>query len=114
MQVKAGTAIRPKNVRYIKLGRAGGWERECIEKGIIRFGFGTGNTSKLSLCVREGWDKLTKLFIEEGKDKGTATRFSKETVVTISPHPVTRGIENDYWENLGRRLESAERESRSL
>ena len=25
-------------VRYIKLGEGGRWEKECLDKGIIRFG----------------------------------------------------------------------------
>jgi len=35
--------IDPKQVRYIKLGGGGGWEKECVDTGIIRFGFGTGD-----------------------------------------------------------------------
>ena len=36
---KKPAAIRPARARYIKLGTGGEWEAECIEKGIIRFGF---------------------------------------------------------------------------
>jgi hypothetical protein len=29
------TEITPKRVRYIKLGEGGGWEKDCIDKGIV-------------------------------------------------------------------------------
>lgn len=73
--------IRPTRVRYIKLGHGGGWERECLDKGIIRFGFGSANRQRLPLCRAGQWDRLTRTFIDEGKDKGTATRFTNETRV---------------------------------
>ena len=36
--------INPARVRYIKLGGGGSWEQECLEKGIIRIGFGAVQT----------------------------------------------------------------------
>jgi hypothetical protein len=72
-------AIRPARVRYIKLGEGGRWEKECLEKGIIRFGFGSSRAERLPLCRARQWDELTKSFIAEGKTKGTATRFTNET-----------------------------------
>jgi len=71
--------IQPGRVRYIKLGREGVWEKECAEKGIIRFGFGSATAERFPLCRDRRWDDLTKSFIAEGKDKGTATRFTNET-----------------------------------
>jgi hypothetical protein len=66
-------------VRYIKLGEGGGWEKECLEKGIIRFGFGSANAERFPLCVAGRWNELTSSFVREGKDKATATRFTNET-----------------------------------
>lgn len=37
-------SISPKAVRYIKLGEGGKWEKECIAKHILRFGFDTGKS----------------------------------------------------------------------
>lgn len=71
--------IQAGRVRYIKLGREGGWEKECYEKGIIRFGFGSATAKRFSLCSERQWGDLTESFIAEGKDKGTATRFTNET-----------------------------------
>jgi hypothetical protein len=70
--------ISPIRVRYIKLGEKGKWEKECIEKGIIRFGFGSSTAERFPLCRAGRWNALRKSFIAAGKDKGTATRFTKE------------------------------------
>lgn len=72
-------SIRPKQVRYIKLGQAGMWERECLSRGIIRFGFGSASPQRFPLCRAGKWNDLAKSFIDEGKDRGTATRFTNET-----------------------------------
>jgi len=66
-------------VRYIKLGEGGSWEKECREKGMIRFGFGSGTKERFTLCLAGKWKELMGTFIQEGKDKGTATRFTNET-----------------------------------
>ena len=66
-------------VRYIKLGESGSWERECLAEGLIRFGFGSSTAERFPLCTTGKWEALTASFIHEGKDKGTATRFTNET-----------------------------------
>jgi hypothetical protein len=65
-------------VRYIKLGAGGKWEKECFERGIIRFGYGTEKSERFPICAAGKWDKLKQSFIAEGKDQGTAARFTKE------------------------------------
>ena len=77
--ILAKPTIHAERVRYIKLGREGCWEKECSEKGIIRFGFGSATTERFSICSERQWGVLTKSFMEQGKDKGTATRFTNET-----------------------------------
>lgn len=71
--------IQTAQVRYIKLGEGGSWERECLDQSIIRFGFGSANEDRFPLCRAGKWDELTKSFIKEGKTKGTATRFTNES-----------------------------------
>jgi hypothetical protein len=66
-------------VRYIKLGEKGRWEKECLEKGIIRFGFDSCRPDRFLLCRTGKWDDLKKSFLAAGKDKGTAERFTNET-----------------------------------
>jgi hypothetical protein len=70
--------IRPERVRYIKLGEGGIWEAECLERGIIRFGFDSARPDRFSLCRSRRWSELTESFISQGRDKGTATRFTNE------------------------------------
>src|SRR5665213_4556714 len=71
--------IKPKQVRYIKLGRGGLWEIECIKNGIVRFGFGSANAERFPLCQSGNWDELKKSFLANGRDVGTAPRFTNET-----------------------------------
>lgn len=70
--------IKATNVRYIKLGQKGGWENECLAKGIVRFGFDSGTDERFSICCDRKWADLTASFLASGKDKGTATRFTNE------------------------------------
>ncbi len=76
--IPAGAKISPTRVRYIKLGEGGSWEKECLEKGTIRIGFGSAESQRFGLCQSGRWGDLSKSFIAEGKDKGTATRFTNE------------------------------------
>jgi hypothetical protein len=77
-RVKVVKPIAPKRVRYIKLGKGGDWEKECLERGAIRFGFGTGSPERSPLCRARRWDELTKVFVDAGRAEGTATRFTNE------------------------------------
>lgn len=72
------STIRPSRVRYIKLGEAGRWEKECLEKSIIRFGFGSARPERFALCISRNWSELTASFIADGRSKGVATRFTNE------------------------------------
>jgi hypothetical protein len=71
--------VDPKVVRYIKLGRGGGWERECLETGIARFGYGTERESRFAASRDGRWFDLVEAFRAEGKSPGTATRFANDT-----------------------------------
>ncbi len=89
------------NVRYIKLGEGGKWESECIEKNIIRFGFGTYKEERFKLCMARRWDELAKQFIADGKNQSTANRFTKETRLFFESDATTVWItfvgEYFYW-----------------
>jgi hypothetical protein len=65
-------------VLYIKLGKEGGWESECLRDNIIRFGFESGSNARFPLCINKQWDALAKL-IQTTKAKSTATRSRNET-----------------------------------
>jgi hypothetical protein len=70
--------ITPSVVRYIKLGRGGGWERECLDDGIARFGYGTQQPARFEAAIAGRWAELTSMFLDEGKAPGTATRFTRD------------------------------------
>ncbi len=65
-------------VRYIKLGKGGSWEKECLEKGIVRIGFGSAQSERFQQCQSRRWNDLSESFIAEGRVKATATRFTNE------------------------------------
>ena len=93
--------INPASVRYIKLGGGGGWEKECLKKSIIRIGFGTARPAMFRLCQSSRWPKVSESFVAEGKDKGTATRFTKELRLFFEDDGTTLWItfmnERLYW-----------------
>jgi hypothetical protein len=95
------TAIHPQRVRYIKLGEGGGWEKECVENNIIRFGFGSASDERFPLCSDGRWNELMQSFIAEGKGKGTATRFTNEVKLFFEDDGTTLWItfvgERLYW-----------------
>ena len=47
--------IAPAAVRYIKLGRGGAWEQECVATSTMRMGFGTEDPTLFRLCHRRDW-----------------------------------------------------------
>lgn len=73
--------IKPSRVRYIKLGRAGLWERECLAEGIIRIGFGTGRPEMFQLSSNSDWKGVAAAFRADGKTASMATRFTNELEV---------------------------------
>lgn len=78
MITPAKMKINPTAVRYIKLGESGSWEKECLEKGIIRIGFGSTQSQRFEMCRSGRWNDLAKSFIAKGDSKGSATRFTNE------------------------------------
>jgi hypothetical protein len=93
--------ISPTRVRYIKLGEHGRWEKDCLEKGTVRIGFGTGRGDRLQLCLSGRWNDVADSFVADGKDKGTATRFSNELRIFFEDDGSTLWItfvgERLYW-----------------
>jgi hypothetical protein len=71
--------VSAERVRYIKLGKGGGWEPECIRRGIVRFGTGSGEPRRYRWAIEGRWDDLRRSFVEAGDAPGTATRFTNET-----------------------------------
>jgi hypothetical protein len=71
-------AISSNQVRYIKLGWHGEWEKDCVRNGIIRLGFWTGKPSRFKLCSAGKWEALRKVFLREGSDPIRASIFTNQ------------------------------------
>lgn len=67
--------ISAKKVLYIKLGRQGKWERDCIEKGYLKVGY--REVEHLD-CLNGKWDRIDDVYKGIKKDAGTATAFKHE------------------------------------
>lgn len=76
--MEAFQKITPRSVRYIKLGEAGRWEKDCIEQGVLRFGFDSGHPDTLKWAYEGRWNDLAAAWRNE-KSSATATRFTNET-----------------------------------
>ena len=93
--------IDPTRVRYIKLGEAGCWERECIERGTVRIGFGSGQPDRFALCQAGQWAEIAHSFTAEGCNNRTAKRFANELRLFFEDNGSTLWItfvgETLYW-----------------
>ena len=64
--------ISPSKVLYIKLGRGGAWEHECIyETQKLRIGY---SEIPHELCIHGEWDKVAEICKKFRSDSGTITR----------------------------------------
>lgn len=93
--------IRPQSVRYIKLGEGGAWESDCIAKGVLRFGYESGDPETIAQCSAQDWNALAASWRASGKSSSTATRFTNETrkFWEAGPHDlwITFVGERLYW-----------------
>ena len=62
-------------VRFIKLGGGGKWEKDCIDSGTIRFGFDNPYHEE---CVAGDWEPLEK-FWRTQKRPAEATKIVNQT-----------------------------------
>jgi hypothetical protein len=75
--------IRPKHVLFIKLGRGGQYEQECIEKEqTLRLGYREVNHQ---FCLKKDWNTVHKYFTE--------TRGSKQFVATSHTNQIRQFYE---------------------
>ena len=72
--MKKTKEINPTTAFFIKLGRGGHWEEDCLQRDqTIHLGF---DETDHSACVRGNWDKVRNDFLEEGRTKGKATEIA--------------------------------------
>lgn len=60
---------------FIKLGRAGEWEGECLREGTLRFGY---HETPHELCLAQDWGAVWKVWNDIRRDAGAATRDVKQ------------------------------------
>ena len=78
--------IQPTEARYIKLGRGGKYESVCFQEGVLRLGhydvpnFHGMNPDELQAAVQHHFDNC----VDNGKDRGVATRFQNEVLAFYS------------------------------
>ena len=60
---------------YIKLGRGGEWEAECLGEGTLRFGY---RETPHQLCIAGEWDQVRDFWAEQRTDPGAAARDAKQ------------------------------------
>ncbi|WP_339832526.1 hypothetical protein [uncultured Parvibaculum sp.] len=64
-----------KHAYYIKLGRGGEWEDECLRDGTIRFGY---RETPHKDCTAGAWDRVRDFWTERRGDAGTAARDTNQ------------------------------------
>jgi len=98
--MEAFPRISARNVRYIKLGEAGCWEKASIDEGVVRFGFDSGHPDTLRMAESKDWTALAESWRATRK-VGTATRFANETRLFFEAGPddlwITFVGERFYW-----------------
>ncbi len=67
--------INPQEIRYIKLGRGGGWAQPAFERGELHFGY---RTVPHDLCLRGDWDAVVRSLTEKGRSLGKARDGTRE------------------------------------
>ena len=62
--------IAPSCAYYIKLGSGGRWEAECLEQGILRFGY---VDAPHNLCLQGRWEDVRALLLPHRRNGSAAT-----------------------------------------
>lgn len=70
--------IAAEKIRYIKLGEGGRWERECLEKGILRMGLCTGHPGAMKMELAGDWDDVARDWLSNGHSLSVSTRYTRE------------------------------------
>ena len=67
--------VTAERAYYIKLGRGGEWEVECLREGSLRFGY---RETPHDLCLAGEWDQVRNFWAEQRTDPGAAARDAKQ------------------------------------
>jgi len=64
---------------YIKLGRGGSREQDCLERGLIYFGTGSSDPHRYALARAADWEAVRQSFLEDGHSGTVASQFTNNT-----------------------------------
>ncbi len=68
--------LTPSEIRYIKLGQGGAWEKWCLENNAIRLGYESDQHEE---SIRGEWEKIREYWLQARKgNEGAATRDLKQ------------------------------------
>jgi hypothetical protein len=67
--------IEASEAYFIKLGRGGEWESECLANGTLRFGY---HKTPHELCLAGKWDDVRRFWEKERGHAGTATNDERQ------------------------------------
>ena len=69
---------------FIKLGRGGEWEEECLCNGTLRFGYREASHAD---CIAGRWDTVRDFWTNVRNDRGTATRDTNQIRIFYESGP---------------------------
>lgn len=72
-------AIAFSSVWYIKLGRGGSREQDCLTEGLIYFGTGSADPHRYALARAADWEAVRKTFRDAGHSEIVASQFTNNT-----------------------------------
>jgi len=64
-------SITCNSAYFIKLGRGGEWERDCLDRRVLRFGY---SETPANFCNERNWPAVQRFWHEKRGDAGVATR----------------------------------------
>lgn len=76
--------ITAEKAHFIKLGRGGQWEEQCLRDGILRFGYREASHDD---CVNGRWDAVREFWMKARDDKGAATRDTNQIRIFYETGP---------------------------
>ncbi|MBI3882138.1 MAG: hypothetical protein HY301_19020 [Verrucomicrobia bacterium] len=76
--------IQASSVYFIKLGRSGGWEDECLRNNTLRLGFSDADHKS---CLNGRWEQIQRFYLRQGKTKGKATETKNQLRVFYESGP---------------------------
>ncbi|PPR18028.1 MAG: hypothetical protein CFH43_00586 [Proteobacteria bacterium] len=66
-----------RKVKYIKLGKAGGFEEACLNDGFMRIGY---SAVPHEVALKGDVSEISDIYIKEGRSKATVTSFTNNIV----------------------------------